>query len=184
MGGPGAAAGGPLSCSFHHQLQPESREWSPEAKLSALELHRHSPSGGGGGGWHGGATGSLPCKGMGEVAASTGALQPQARAPGEDSDMPAPTTPLHPGSPAFRAGKDPPSGSPNISHDMHLLLSCRSAQQPMTQPNPAGSTVPTHGGLQLSIFPPPATTSALGHHRAALDSSPVRAQTCFEELPN
>lgn len=132
----------------------------------------------------GGATGSLPCKGIGEVAASTGALQPQARAPGEDSDMPAPTTPLHPGPPAFRAGKDPPAGSPNISHDMHLLLSCRSAQQPMTQPNPAGSTVPTHGGLQLSIFPPPATTSTLGHHRAAPDSSLVRAQMCFEELPN
>lgn len=36
----------------------------------------------------------------------------------------------------------------NVGHNMSLLLSCGRAQQPVAQPDPAGSTVPAQGGLK------------------------------------
>lgn len=68
----------------------------------------------------------------------------------------------------------------NVGGNMSLLLSCGRAQQPVAQPDPAGSTVPAQGGLKLGVLTPPAATWALGRHGAAPDSSPVRAPPSVE----
>lgn len=73
-------------------------------------------------------------------------------------------------------GKDLPPPAHDVSGEASSLLSCGSAQRPVTRPGPAGSTVPARRAPGPAVPSPPAITSAWGRHRAAPRSSLVRAR--------